>query len=163
MSEYILTLCSISVFCGVIYILAPSGEGGSLKQNVRLVSALAVLCVAVFPLGSFLMQLGEYDFELALEDFEGADKGKYEAEFCAAMQEYSDDAVAEICEKTLVEKFGLDADDIKIVIFSCVENNNITIQRADLEIYFGAIAKPSDPMKECLEEMLGCECRIIYK
>ena len=163
MSEYILTLSCISVFCGIIHILAPSGDGGGIKQNLRLISALAVLCVAVYPIGNFLMELKNYELDLSGLDLDVTAKAEYEQKFEEAMLEYSDESVGEICEKMLLEKFDLEDGDVNVVLFSCVENDNIKIQRADLEIYFGAITEPPDPMRESLEELLGCECRIIYK
>lgn len=163
MRDYILTLSIISVFCGIIHILAPSGEGGALKNNVRLVSALAVLCVALFPIGNFLIQLSNHDFAFFEEDFGEDLNADYEGEFYDAMLEYSNESVAEICEKKLIEKFGLEDGDVSVVLFSCVENNNIKIERADLEIHFGAITHPPDPLRAELEALLECECRIIYK
>lgn len=163
MRDYILTLSLISVFCGIIHILAPSGEGGGLKNNVRLISALAILCVALFPIGNFLIQLRDHDFAFSADDFGGDLNADYEGEFYDAMVEYSNESVAEICEEKLIEKFGLEDGDVSVVIFSCVENNNIKIESADLEIHFGGIIHPPDPLCEELETLLGCECRIIYK
>ena len=163
MRDYILTLSLISVFCGIIHILAPSGEGGGLKNNVRLIGALAVLCAALFPIGSFLVQLKESDFDFAASDFEEVGDVNYEEKFCDVMLEYSNESVSEICEKMLIEKFDMEEGDISVVLFSCVENDNIKIERADIEIHFGGITQPPDPLRNTLEEFLGCECRIIYK
>lgn len=163
MRDYILALTLISVFCGIIHILSPSGDGGGLKGNVRLVSALAVLCVALFPIGDFLIQLRDSDFSFTEGEAESSLAEKYESEFCQAMVEYSNESVAEICEKMLIEKFDIEAGDVTVSLFSCVENDNIKIERADIEIHLSGITQPPEPLKEALEEFLECECRIIYK
>ena len=163
MREYILSLCLISVFCGIIHILSPSGEGGGLKNNVRFVSALAVLCVAVFPIGDFLTELKESDISISDGDFGAVDAAVYDEKFCDAMLEYSNESVAQICEEMLIEKFDIEEKDVSVVLFSCVENNNIKIERADLEIHVSGITEPPEPMRDAIEELLGCECRIIYK
>ena len=151
------------MFCGIIHILAPSGEGGGLKNNVRLISALAVLCVALFPIGDFLIQVRDHDFSLSDGDFGEDLEVDYEGQFCDAMVEYSNESVAESCEKILIEKFDMEDGDISIVLFSSVENNKIKIESADLEIHFGGITQPPKPLERALEDLLGCDCRIIYK
>ena len=163
MRDYILTLTLISVFCGIIHILSPMGEGGGLKGNVRLISALAVLCVALFPIGDFLIQLRDRDLSFSEDAPEDLLGEEYEGELCDAMMEYSGESVARICEKMLAEKFDIDEKDISIVIFSYVENDKIKVERADLEIHIGAITEPPEPLKAALEELLDVECRIIYK
>lgn len=163
MRDYILTLSLISVFCGIIHILTPSGEGGGLKNNVRLISALSVLCIALFPVGDFLIELRDRDFKFYDGELEENQNVDYEAEFCDAMLEYSNESVSQLSEKMLIEKFDMESGDVSVVLFSCVENNNIKIERADLEIHFGGITYPPEPLREALENFLGCECRIIYK
>ena len=163
MRDYILTLSCISVFCGIIHILSPAGDGGGIKRNIRLITSLCVLCVALFPIGDFLIRLGEYEMDFWDEDFSAALEVEYEEEFLSAMLEYSDETVAELSAKMLLEKFDMQDGDISVVVFSCVENDNIKILRADIEIHPGGISQPPDPLKESLEELLGCECRIIYK
>jgi hypothetical protein len=163
MRDYILTLTLISVFCGIIHILSPAGEGGGLKGNVRLISALAVLCVALFPIGDFLIQLRDRDISFSWDAPQDSLAEEYEGELCEAMMKYSSESVAKICEKMLSEKFDIDEKDVSVVIFSSVENDNIKIERADLEIHVGAITHPPDPLKDALEDFLGVECRIIYK
>ncbi len=119
--------------------------------------------MAVFPIGDFLMRLEDQDFKLLGLESDYVGESNYEEEFRSAMLEYSNESVGEICEKMLIEKFDLEVGDVNVVLLSCVENDNIKIQRADLEIHFGAITEPPEPMRESLEELLGCECRIIYK
>ena len=163
MKDYILTLSCISVFCGIIHILSPSGEGGGIKKNIRLIASLSVLCVALFPIGDFLIRLSEYEIDFLNEDFSATLEAEYEEEFLSAMLEYSDQTVAEVSEKMLLEKFNMRDGDVSVVVFSCVENDNIKILRADIEIHPGGVSQPLTSLKESLEELLGCECRIIYK
>ena len=161
MESYIVNLVCVSMFCGIICFLAPSDSG--VKNHIKLITSLSVLCVATFPLGNFLVQLKNAD----IPPLEFADKESlaedYEAMFCEAMKEYSNDSVESVCEKILTDKFDLKNEDIDVIISSSVENDKININDATIVIYFGAITEDPKPLLETLEEVLECECRIIYK
>ncbi len=163
MSDYIFLLSSVSVFCGIIHILAPKGEGGALRDNVRLVSALALLCVALFPIGGFLTGLKNTDLDFS--DIVSREEltQKYDENFCAAMKEYSEEETERAAEKILFDRFGLKEGDIEIKLYSSVENDNIKIERADIVIYFGGIMQDPKELSDAITELLTCECRIIYK
>lgn len=163
MGEYILLLSCVSVFCGIIHILAPKGEGEGLRENVRFVGALALLCVALLPISEMISGVG--DAEIALSDiFEREElEVEYEESFCEAVREYSELEAERVCENILFERFGLGAGDIEVDIFSCVENDKIKTERADILIYFGGITQNPVELSETISELLDCECRIIYK
>ena len=163
MKDYIITLACISVFCGIVQILSPSGDGDGIKKNVRLISALCVLCVAAFPIGDFLIQLR--DAELDISDYITKEEldAEYEKLFYEAMVDFSNESVAQRCKKILMSEFDMQEDELDIILFSCVENDNIKIQRADIVIYFGGITQKPEPLRDTIESLLGCECRIIYK
>ena len=163
MSGYILLLSSVSVFCGIIHILAPKGEDGGLKSNVRLVCTLALLCVALVPIGGSLAELEgvELDFSDVLERDELAEE--YEESFSLAMKEYSEEETERACERILFERFDLKEGDIEVDVFSSVENDVIRVERADIVIYFGAISQKPKELSDAVSDLLLCECRIIYK
>ncbi|MBO7249946.1 MAG: hypothetical protein J6V42_01580 [Clostridia bacterium] len=163
MGGYIFLLSCVSVFCGIIHILVPKGEDGALRDNVRLVCALALLCVVIAPIGGFLEELENADFDVS--DMLDRDQlaGKYEDSFSLAMKEYSDEETEQACERILFERFDLKAGDVEVDIFSGIENDVISVERADIVIYFGAISQNPKELSDTISELLGCECRIIYK
>ena len=163
MRDYIIILSCVGVFCGIVHILAPKGEGDGLRGNVRLISALAVLCIAVYPVGDFLITLKDAKLDLLGSLNEEDLKEKYEADFVFTMQKYSDESVEEKCKSILMERFDMRAEDLDIEVYSGVENDNIKIDSADIIIYFGGITKDPDKLSDTLSDILKCECRIIYK
>ena len=161
MEGYIVNLVCVSVFCGIVCFLAPSD--GNIKNHIKLITSIAVLCVALFPLGDFLFRLKNIDLS-ALEDMgKESLEADYEAMFCDAIKEYSEESVASACKNLLKDKFDLNDDDIDIIISSSVENDKINVDKATVIVYFSAITEDPDPLLETVEKMLNCECQIIYK
>ena len=163
MGGYIFLLSCVSVFCGIIHILAPKGEGGALRDNVRLVCAMALLCVALMPICRFLSELD--GAELGVSDLFDREQlaEKYEESFSQTMKKYSEEETEQACERILFERFGLKAGDVEVDVISSVENDVISVERADIVIYFGAISQNPKELSDTISELLECECRIIYK
>lgn len=163
MKDYIITLISVSIVCGIVHILTPAGVGDGIRKHVKLISSLCVLCIMIAPIGGFIQSLensefnilGEYGESNTLED-------RYDKIYNDMISVYSAEQISKKCEEILRERFSLKEDDVKVMIYFSEEENEPVISKSAVILYTGAIGKDPREISECVSELIKCECEIIY-
>ncbi len=161
MKNYIVTLIGVALICGIVGALSPEGKGGSLKKHVNLVMSLCVLCILISPLGSVISSLGDIEI-FGDGGFDDNIDSEYEEIYKNNLGKYTSESIAEESEKMLCDNFSLDEEDIEIRVTVEIFEESFNVTRAELIIYPSAIAKDPRKMKEFLENLINCECEIIY-
>jgi len=162
MKEYIMTLVGVAIFCGVIEMMSLSE--GTIKNHLKLIASLCVLCVAITPLGEVLKIIGDGEINEMINRY---DKDELELEYKAVyienLDKEMDSEISSRMESMLCEEFDVAADDIDVVIFSEASEESVKINKTCVVLYPGAIAKDPHKISRYVSDSLKCECEIIYK
>ena len=163
MKDYIITLISVSIICGIVHILAPGGTGEGVKKHVKLISSLCVLCIMIAPVGGFLESLEETEFKILGEYTQSDDqKNEYDKIYNDMISEYSAEQISKKSEEILRERFFLKEGDIRVTVCFSESESGTVISEVAVVLYSGAVGKNPREISACVEEILKCKCEIIY-
>lgn len=163
MKNYIITLIVVSAFSGIVHILAPESSGDQLRKQIKLVTSLCVLCIAIVPLTGLLRELdgANFDFLSKYTDREELE-GRYEDIFKDNLGAYTAQSVANGSEKLLGERFGLDGGDISVRVSVSELEGELFVDRVIVVLHRGALMTDPREIADYIENLLDCECEIIY-
>ena len=162
MREYFGTLLCVACVCGVAEMLAPNGNRGGLKRQVRFICALTIVCVVAAPIGNLLVELKNQGVGNGFI----FDSNKNESEYESAFLEYvegQNTAALEICLKSeLCERFDIAFDSLDVIVELALENDVCTIHDITVCLKLDAIAKDPHSIIEYVRSRTNIECEIIY-
>ena len=162
MKEYIITLISVSIFCGLIEMMSLS-EGG-LKKHIRLIASLCVLCVAVAPMGDLINVIKNYDVEERTDIFEGEDtENKYYDIYVSNLGEHTAESIEENTKRLLGDEFDMEHDAFDVIVLLDLSDEKFAVEKVSVVLYPKAIFKDPHKISEYISNLLKCECEIIYK
>jgi hypothetical protein len=162
MKEYIITLISVSIFCGLIEMMSLS-EGG-LKKHIRLIASLCVLCVAVAPMGDLINVIKNYDVEEKTDIFEGEDaENKYYDIYVSNLGEHTAESIEENTKRLLGDEFDMEHDAFDVIVLLDLSDEKFAVEKVSVVLYPKAIFKDPHKISEYISNLLKCECEIIYK
>ena len=163
MREYLLTLISVSVICGVVQTLAPDSVGDKLKKHVKLLSSLCVLCIILAPISALLRELQENGIELGEWVLEIETVGeKYEDVYLESIGKYTVAELEEMSEIKVAERFGMDRKIFDVNVVVIAENDSLVVDRAVLSLHKTIDKNDPRDISEYISALLKCECGIIY-
>ena len=163
MKEFIITVVGVCLFGGIIELLSPEGEGGGIKKHMKLLASLCVLTVISAPLVSFCRALSNTDAESITDLFEIEHyENKYDEIFNESISRYTAEELGRICEERVMVALGIKEEDVDIEVVTENIDGVISVNSARIIIYPSAIAHDPRDIKAIVENMLECECEIIY-
>ncbi len=163
MKEFILTLVGACLFCGLAEILSPDGNSGEIKKHIRLISSLCVLCIMAAPAVSFARQLREYNINDIIFVFDGDEyENKYDEICNESITAYTAQELEGRCGELISEKLGLSSESFDITVDADCAGESITVSSASVTLYPEAITQNPREISSLVENLLGCECEIIY-
>ena len=163
MKNYIITLIAVSVFSGIVHILAPEASGDRLRKQIKLVTSLCILCIAIAPLAGLLRELEGANFDFLSKYTDREELGeRYEDIFKDSLRAHTAQSVAEGSEKLLGERFGLDGEDISVRVSVSELDDKFFVDSATVILYRTAIMTDPREISEYIETLLECECEIVY-
>ena len=143
--------------------LVPESSGDRLRGQIKLVTALCVLCIAIAPLAGLLKDIGGSDFDFFSKYTDKEDlEMQYEDIFKDSVGRYTAQDVARRSEELVCEKFGLDEEDLSIRASVSELEGRLSVDSATVMLYSGAIMTDPREIAEYLESLLECECEIVY-
>ena len=163
MKDYIITLICVSVFSGIIEILSPDSAGDSLRKQIRLITSLCVLCVAISPIAGVISGISGAEFDF-LSDYTDREEleSKYEEIFKNNLGEHTAESVASESAQMLCESLGIDTDDLEVHLSLVDLEGELTARDVTVTLYRSAVATDPRIISDYIEELLGCKCEIIY-
>ena len=163
MKEYVITLISVSIICGIVQTLAPESTGDGLRKYVKLASTLCLLCIIIAPVSSLMREVSENGSALGEGWFDGEEMAeKYEEVYKESIVKYSAAELEDICENEVVKRFGIDRNIFDISVFAVSENEYLNVDRVILSLYKTTDQNDPRDIAEYLSSLLECECEIIY-
>ena len=143
--------------------LVPESSGDRLRGQIKLVTALCVLCIAIAPLAGILKDIGgaNFDFLSKYTDRESLEM-QYNDILKESLGRYTAQDVAKRSEELVCEKFGLDEEDLSIRASVSELDGKLSVDSATVMLYSGAIMTDPREIAEYLESLLECECEIVY-
>ncbi len=153
-----LSIFATALLITVVDILAPTGTGGGLSRNLKLVTSLVFVCILISPTISLTQKLRDFangEWELEIE-------GDIEDHYSSQLQNALDSASLEYFEgmlkKTLCEQFTIAEDDLRVRVEWVGEGEDLRPKKVTVILSGKAIWKDPAKIEEYVTSLLGCDC-----
>lgn len=114
MKIYILSIVGAALLCAVVTSLSPDGKNGGIVKHVRLLAALALLCVIVGPALSFVKTLVNADFNSYISVPTDDLYSSSEKLFAEKLSEMNAAGLENEIEKCLASEFDINVNDMSV-------------------------------------------------
>ena len=146
------------VIGAIVTLLSPEGEGGGLKNHVRLAVGLVLVTVSVSPIIGFVNTLSGLDVDSIIGEVGYGDKEEYESIFYEGYGAAEIENLKEGVKSILLEKFDIKNDECYIsVITGEDKDGKRALKRIFINFYGAAIMKNTEEIEDYLSKLLGCE------
>ena len=158
MKFYIISVVIIGIVGSLIRLLSPSGEGGGLKNHVKLAIGIAIIPISIFPLTSFINEIRNFDASdidmwqenEKMEEYESI----FEEGYLLAEEENLKLGIVDI----LKNKFDIDSSECYVSVkISTGSDMKRRLERIFINLYGSAIWKDTVSIEKYLSSLLGCE------
>lgn len=159
MKEYLLILLGVSLLSGIVSILAPDGK---LKRYIRLLTGLVVLCVLIRPALSLLKSAGDGIFDTGEAGREES-VSAYDDIYNNNLKEAGEREVAKRLKDKIIKEFDVGEESIDVKAEFVSENDRYRVSTVWLTIRKGAVSTDPRKLVEYVENLLDCQCVIVYE
>ena len=163
MREYVMIFVSVTLACGIVQMLVPEGRGG-FKKYVGLVCGLCVLCTAIAPISSLLedvWSLGETLFGITSSVTQ--DKDNYEKIYGESLIEAGGANMSSGLKTLISRDLGIDASYFDVSVRLREGEDSYLPDKATVILYGKAILCDPHEIIEYVNDLLSCECEVIYE
>ena len=152
-----MTLAGVMILSGVITLL---GAEGGLKNYIRLLCSLSILCVLVSPLISLAA-----DGELSLKDLwdsVGEEDTDYDEIFRESLEKYEIETAQRLLKESMASALSLDSGDFDVVIKIVTEQETAELESVTVILRDRGVLADPKAITSLINEELGCACVIVY-
>ncbi len=153
---YIISLFVTALVATLAGILAPSGEGGGIARHLRLVAALAVVCVLISP--TLILVEGLRNAMNGEWESDTSSKEEIYEEMQGAMQAASKQYFVQMLSETLAKEFDIAEDDLRCHVVWQGDGEEMRPERVTVVLSGKAIWKDPSRIENFVSALLGCEC-----
>ena len=159
MKEYLITLMTVAIICGIISTLSPKEDIG---KYVSLICGICALGVMVAPVSEFLD--GADGVDLMLQNgFVINSEEDYEKMFEESIVSTGVDQAEKTIKNNLCELFDSDTEAIDVELAVEKGKDSLKIKKVTVKEFPEGITVDVKRIIEYIEENLGCTCVIIYE
>ena len=162
MKEFFLTLISVSLVCCFASMLAPDKKGGGLRSSVGFACGICALFIVVDPIISFANLLFSDEGESIYGSYESGEYD-YEKIFDSTLLDMSAASIELELERMLADTFSLAEESIGVELSLAEIDGEYLPERVTVTLGGTAMLTDAHEIERCIEELLSCECRVIYK
>ena len=158
MKMYVIAIVVVGVIGSVIRLLSPHGEGGGLKNHVRLAVGIATIPICIFPLLSFMDEVRSFDVGDVIGELEGEQIEEYESIFEDGYLSAEEENLREGIARILADKYGIERSDCYILVkISTDKDGKRRLDRIFINLYGSAVWKDTGSIEKYLSSLFSCE------
>ena len=158
MKMYVIAIVVVGVIGSVIRLLSPHGEGGGLKNHVRLAVGIATIPICIFPLLSFMDEVRSFDVGDVIGELEGEQIEEYESIFEDGYLSAEEENLREGIARILADKYGIERSDCYISVkISTDKDGKRRLDRIFINLYGSAVWKDTGSIEKYLSSLFSCE------
>ena len=158
MKFYIISVVIIGIVGALIRLLSPHGEGGGLKNHVKLAIGIAIIPISIFPLTSFIEEIQKIDVSDIVGGQDSERLEEYESIFEEGYLLAEEDNLKIGIADILKEKFEIDPSECYISVkISTGSDMKRRLERIFINLYGSAIWKDTVSIEKYLSSLFGCE------
>ena len=159
MREYIMTLMTMSVVCGIIGVLSPKEDIG---KYISLVCGICALVIIISPITE-LLRKAERLPDLLDDELGAYEEGFYESAFENSVVEGSVRQAEGILKDKLSRELNIDPESFDITLTVEKGQSSLSVKRATVIIYPQGIVIDAKEVIEYIENEIRCTCVVIYE
>lgn len=158
MKAYIISVMLVAVIASIVTVIAPEGEGGGLKNHVRLAVGIAILPIIIIPIISFAETVRDFDSQGFFGEINEGDMDKYESIFEEGYLSAESENLREGIAVMLKDRFGIERDECYISV-SILQNESgeRRLERIFINLYGKAVFKDTGEIEAFLSQLFSCE------
>ena len=158
MKQYVISVMIAGVIGAIVTLLSPEGEGGGLKNHVRLAVGLVLVTVSVSPIIGFVKDMSQLDVNSIIGEVGNSAKEEYESIFYEGYGAAEIENLKEGIKGILFERFGVKNDECYISVTTGEgQDGKRELKRIFINFYGAAIMKNTEEIEDYLSSLLGCE------
>ncbi len=158
MKEYFISLLAVGLLSMLVNALCHDDKN-SVSKNVRLLCALAVICVVVAPIKTFIVSLSASDFSFD-SIREGENASEYEDKYREALELANEEAIKQNIENMLVEKFEINPEYIRVTIQTDRSSSTPKLVKITVILSKTAIFENPYNIEKAVTDIYNCECDV---
>lgn len=158
MKIYILSIVGAALLCAAVTSLSPDGKEGGILKHVRLLTALALLCVIIGPLVSFVGTLTDADFNNIVDIPTDDLYGQGERIFIEKLSKMNADSLGNEIQKRLVSEFDLDENDVSVRVNYEASDEGVRFTRVLVTLSGKAIFRSPYEIEAYVTGVTGLAC-----
>lgn len=152
-----MTLAGVVILSGVITLL---GAEGGLKNYIKLLCSLSVLCVLVSPLVSLAT---DGDFSLNdLWDSVQNEEVNYDEIYKESWKKYEIETAQKILKESMISKLSMEASDFEVAMKIVSKSETIELESVTVVLRDRGVLADPKKISSFINTELGCPCIIVY-
>lgn len=156
MKEYICSVVGAALIISVAALILP--EDAPSSREVKLIGALALLCVMAAPLGSAAARIKDIFADGAITLPEA---GEVESDLLGeALERQSAAEIGSVLKSEICRRFGLAEEDVRVTADVATEDGRIVLRRVYVDFTGRAMWQDPRPVREYVESEAGAPCEI---
>lgn len=159
MKAYILSLTGAALIAAAVTVLAPDGKGGGISKHIRLLTALALLCVITAPAVKFVGSLFSYDLPGLTEIADSADG--YTAQerlFYESLSAMSCQSLENELKTLIMSRFNIREGDVTVRAEYATGEGTVEVNRIVVTLSGTAVFRSPYEIEEYIETLAGVDC-----
>lgn len=154
MAEYLITLVTVSIVCGIVSILSPKGDTG---KYVSFICGVCILGIMVDPIADVIKNFDGLSDSID-KSFVEDSKEYYENIFKDNLKKESVEQAEQMTEERLSADLNIERESFAVQLL--LEDN--TVKKAVVTIFPSGISIDTGEVIGYIEAILKCPCVIIY-
>ena len=159
MKEYLISLMSLAILCGVVGILSPRGDIG---KYIKFIMGLCALGVIISPIKVFVQSVEGFAPSFGDTLFD-SNEDYYENLFNNSLSEGSKAEIERLLEKNISEKFNVNTDGFDVSVSISEAEEKATVEKVVLTIYSSGILLDGNAAINYIDSILECSCVVVYE
>ena len=156
MAQYLILIIGGCIIACSVCAISPKGA----KRYIRLICSLCLLCVIAAPLSSIDAEDIFADIGIYSESVESG--GIYDEIYANTIRAVNEERISSALKDMLVKDLSLDAQELCVSAVTVEEGGIISVSGVSVGLSGKNILIDPSEIILYVEEMLGCECEIIY-
>ena len=156
MKEYVMSLAVASLLVGIVGVLTPKKH----KGHVRLLCGLCMICLLARPLPE---AFGDFDlFDYLENEQEDEENALYDEIYHNTVQKANAKKISDALKDMISKDFSLSKEEVSVNVAIEEEGETIVIKKTTVALSGNAVLQDPREIVSYLEDMLGCQCVIVY-
>ena len=160
MNAYLIRILTMSLLCGLIELLAPTGEREGLRRGVRLVTGLCLLCLMITPLWEVRDLIFSFDLGTRAREAEQDSQEEYARLMEQKLTVVTREQLQSELYAMLEEQFDIAREDCALTVEWEEESDTPSVRQVWISLHGKAVLRDPRAIEAEVTAALDCPCTV---